>query len=67
MPVSDELLKELKASKIACFYPLSSLSEILSGYIKSIDKNEIEKLIYETREYIRAEYVPKYGSFEIIE
>ena len=67
MPVSDELLKELKASKIACFYPLSSLSEILFGYIKSIDKNEIEKLIYETREYIRAEYVPKYGSFEIIE
>ena len=67
MPISDELLKELKASKIACLYPLSSLSEILSGYIKSIDKQEIEKLIYETRGYIRAEYVPKYGSFEIIE
>ena len=65
MPVGDELFKELKASGIVCFYAKSSIAGRLSEYVKCIDQQEIDKLIYDTDTFTGAQYVPKWNNIEV--
>ena len=66
IPVQDDLFKELKASGIECYYGKSSMSDIVSKHITCIDKQEVEKMVYDQFEYIKAQYVPKWGTAEIV-
>lgn len=67
MPVQEELFDELKSSGMQCYFAKSSASEKVAENVKCLDKEEIDKLIYQPFEYTKAQYLSKYNKAEILQ
>ena len=67
--VSEELFTQLKNSCMDCYFAFSSLEDALAKYVTCIDRQALGELIGNPGKYkyIVAQYVPKYGTSEILD
>lgn len=66
LELEDEYFDKMKEANLDCFYKWSGMSDKIAYALSPVGADVVEQIVYSPEDYMVAEYVPKWGTFQIM-